>query len=191
MAPTLGLLQELEAEGYLGGFEVLDSHTSRVQTSFRSWAQKLGAERTQRLDQIDMSHPEETRPDKCPCIPCKRYNAFKEGYSIALSMMLSGERCATHRPDWSRTVYAAHSANQWRKAWRYTFTGGHLVSMGHIDEIQILRDELPQALDRPKPPFRLDSTGRSVGAMKIKRRGVIAEDTTGDSLAADGWEDIV
>ncbi len=191
MSPTLQLLLELEYEGHIGGFDILDSHTASVQTTFRSWAQKLGAERTQRLDHIDMAHPEAVVPKDCGCPACRRYVAFKEGYSIALSMMLTGERCATHRPDWSRTVYAAHSANQWRKAWRFTYTGGHLVSMGHIDEIQILRDDLPEAMSRPKPPFRLDSTGRAVGALKIKREGVIAEEIQNDVLPENGWEDIV
>lgn len=192
MAPTLQLMLELAAEGHIGPFEILDSHTAHVSTSFRSWAQRLASVRTQCMDLVEAAHPEQRPPHKCPCTACKRYIAFKEGYSAALSMMLTGEKCATHRPDWSRSIYATHAANQWRKAWRWTFAGGLLVSMGVTDELTVLRNDMPRVLGLEKPPLRLDSSGRSVGAFKIKSYGTITENLpTSTTTPAQDWDDIV
>lgn len=177
--PTLILLLELAHDGYIGAFDILDAYTTTACTRFRAWYEKLRAVRTQCLDQVEAVHPD-GRPsddDKCKCTPCVRYTAFKEGYSAALSMMLTGTKCKTFRPDWSQAVYATHSASMWRKAWRYTGTNRFLVSMGHVDELQLVRADLQQALDRSQPPFRFDASGRNLGAMKVKRYGHLEEPT--------------
>lgn len=180
-APTLVLLLELEEAGHLGGLTITDSYTARIHTNFRSWATRLGSVRTECLDRIESAHTAEQA-----AAAADRYDAFKTGYSMALSMMLTGKRCATHRPDWAHTVYAQHAASQWRKAWRYTF-GFPLVSMGHVDEIAILATDLHEALERPKPPFRYDPTGRKLGAMKIKSTGPIGGTVQqGDSVTLAG-----
>lgn len=160
---TLILLLELEAEGHLGQLSIIDSWTPDVVTDFRSWAARLRSIREECLDRIDMAQLEQTRQAEAA-----RYDAFKTGYSVALSMMLTGRGCATFRPDWAHEVYAAHAANTWRKAWRYTFTGAHIVSMGAVDELAILTQDLPRALALPKPPFRYDPRGRQVGAFRTK-----------------------
>jgi hypothetical protein len=196
--PTLILLLELAAEGHIGAFDILDAYTTTRATSFKTWYEKLRAVRTQCLDQIESVH-RDGRPsddDKCKCTPCVRYNAFKEGYSAALSMMLTGNKCKTQRPDWSQAVYATHSATMWRKAWRYTGTNKHLVSMGHVDELQILRDDLQDALDRTSKPFRFDASGRSLGAMKVKRYGQLEEPAAPPRTGAvpgsvEAWEEIL
>jgi len=200
--PTLILLLELTEPGHIGPFEILDSFTSTKHISFKTWYEKLRAVRTQCIDQTEVAHPggRPSDDDKCKCTACVRYNAFKEGYSAALSMMLTGSKCKTQRPDWSQAVYATHSASMWRKAWRYTGTNKHLVSMGHVDEIQILRADLQEALDRePKSkPFRFDASGRALGAMKIKRYGHLVEETPADTPrngtvpgSVEAWEEIL
>ena len=194
--PTLALLLELAESGHIGAFDILNSWTSLRRTSFRAWYERLRATRTQCLDQRDASHPDGVFPEKCKCLPCKRYVAFKEGYSMALSMILTGKQSETYRPDWSHAVYATHSANMWRKAWRYTGTNLHLVSMGHVDELCILEDDLQRAMSHHTPPFRFDASGRNIGAMKIKSRGEIAEEIavsrpTSPLTSADAWEDIL
>jgi hypothetical protein len=186
-APTLVLLLELLEEGTITDVVVLDSWTARITCEFRSWTGRLKSIREELLDGIEATHTDAAR-----AAMVDKYNAFKEGYSAALSMMLTGERCQTHRPDWSHTVYAQHAATMWRKAWRYTGTGHPLVSMGTTDEIAILAADLPEVLSRPKPPFRFDSTGRTIGAMKPKpyiapeasttRPLALADDTDGDVL---------
>lgn len=162
-APTLVLLIELAEEGHLGHFEVLDSYTPDVTTTFRSWAARLKSIRCECIDRVDMAQTEVRREQELA-----RYQAFKQGYSAALSMMISGEKCMTMRPDWAHTVYAQHAASTWRKAWRYTSTGHGLVGMGCVDEIAVFTEDLADALGRPKPPFRYDASGRQVGALKPK-----------------------
>lgn len=161
-APTLTLLLELHEANHIGPFDILDSATPDITTDFKSWAERLKSIRCECLDRIDMAQTEDRQTYER-----ERYGAFKTGYSAALSMILTGARCLTHRPDWSHTVYALHAASTWRKAWRWT-SESPLLSMGTVDEISVLTEDLAPALARPRPPFRLDNSGRQVGAFKIK-----------------------
>lgn len=189
--PTLVLLLELLEEGAIGGVEILDSYTCATAANFRHWTGKLKEIRVKCLDAVDQAHPQ-GRPDGCECTPCARYDAFKTGYSAALSMMLSGEKCKTYRPDWAHAVYAQHAASSWRKAWRYIANGSVLLSMGAVDEITIIREELPKALALPKPPFRVDHTGRALGAFKAKTKTTPRPNNRPAALLlADDAEDIV
>lgn len=165
--PTLILLLELTETGALGGIDILDSWTAHTRTSFRAWTDRLKFSRSERLHAVAAAHPHGA-PPKCQCPPCAAYSAFKDGYSAALSMMLTGDKCKTRRPDWTHAVLAQHAASQWRKAWRFTETGRPVVAMGHTDEITIFAADLQQALDRSKPPFRYDATGHRLGALKPK-----------------------
>lgn len=163
-APTLVLLLELADEGHLGWFEILDSWTADVVTDFRSWSERLRSIRGEYMDRIEMCQTEGQRRQEVA-----RYDAFKTGYSAALSMMLTGEKCLTRRPDWAHTIYAQHSAATWRKAWRWTFTGRPLVAMGAVDEIAVLSGDVGDVIARPKPPFRYDASGRIPGSLKPKK----------------------
>lgn len=163
-APTLILLIELADEGHLGYFEILDAHTAEVITDFRSWSERLRSIRNECMDRVEMSQTDTHRLQEIA-----RYDAFKTGYSAALSMMLTGEKCHTRRPDWAHTIYAQHAASTWRKAWRWTFTGRPLVAMGAVDEIAVLSADVGDVITRPKPPFRYDPTGRIPGALKPKK----------------------
>jgi hypothetical protein len=166
-APTLVLLLELVRDGYLGGVVITDALTANVSTTFREWAARIRQVRTHVLDDLDGATTEEDK-----AVARERYDALKTGYSSALSMMLTGTKCATRRPDWTHTVHAQHAASQWRRAWRYSF-GSPLVSMGNTDEIVILDSDFQGALHATKPPFRYDSTGRILGALKTKSVGPI------------------
>lgn len=193
-APSLILLLELLDEGHLGPFSIVDSYTAKRTengwrtVTFRTWADRLKSIRQEIMDARDHAHRGATRPHKCECDACARYDGFKEGYSMALSMMLTGDKCRTHRPDWTHTILAEHRATQWRKAWRFTSTGRPLVSMGDRDETTILASDLHTVLARPRPPFRFDASGRSVGAFKVKRTWTwtgeeVPAPTTAESLA--------
>lgn len=160
--PTLVLLLELLDQGSLGDLTIHDAWIARVSTDFRSWGARLRKVRTDLLDQLAAANA-----DDRPIIEDK-YQAFKDGYGAAMSMMLTGEKCKTRRPDWAHTIYAQHAASQWRKAWRFTEGGYPLVRMGAVDEITILAEHLNGALERVKPPFRLDESGYALGAFKTK-----------------------
>jgi hypothetical protein len=192
-APTLVLLLELLEANALGDVAILDSYTANVATDLRKWQGRLKEIRAGLLDDRDAEHPDSI-PDDCECPACSAYNAFKTGYSAALSMMLTGDKCATRRPDWSHTVYAAHAANQWRKAWRYTGTGHTLLAMGEVDTITVIAQDLPAALNRPKPPFRMDESGRALGAFKTKRTqdgSQLPDQTGGPRPTLDAHEDVL
>jgi hypothetical protein len=161
-APSLRLLLELHETSSIGPFDILDCATPDVTTDFKSWATRLKSIRCECIDRIDMAQTQQRQEYER-----ERYDAFKTGYSAALSMMLAGTRSLTHRPDWTHTVIAEHAANTWRKAWRWTSISS-LIAMGATDEITVLSDDLAAALSRPRPPFRLDNSGRQPGAFKIK-----------------------
>jgi hypothetical protein len=162
--PTLVLLLELQEQGVLGGVVIEDSWTARVTTNFLKWAGHLRQVRVELLDTI-----EQANTDPAKDMALAMYDAFKEGYSAALSMMLTGEKCKTQRPDWSHAVYAQHAATMWRKGWKWTGTGHPLISMGHTDELTVIAEDLPEVMSRPRPPFRFDPSGRTLGAMKPKK----------------------
>lgn len=161
--PTLVLLLELSEAGHLGYFEILDAWTADVACELRSWAERLRSLRGECMDRIELAQTEMRRRHEVA-----RYDALKTGYSAALSMMLDGSKCLTRRPDWAHTIYAQHAAATWRKAWRWTFTGHPLVAMGAVDEIAVLQSDLKPGIDRPRPPFRYDPSGRQPGALKPK-----------------------
>lgn len=162
--PTLILLLELLEDGAIAEVTIHDSWTTAQTADFKKWVARLREIRAELLDSIDRC-----RTDAARDVALDKYARFKEGYSAALSMMLTGERCKTHRPDWTHAVYAQHAASQWRKGWRWTATGHPLISMGHVDELTVLADDLPEVMSRQgKRPFRYDPTGRSLGAMKPK-----------------------
>lgn len=162
--PTLILLLELVEDGALAEVEILDSWTTAQTTDLRKWIAHLKGIREELLDSIDRC-----RTDAAREAAEDKYDRFKEGYSAALSMMLTGEKCKTHRPDWTHAVHAQHAATMWRKGWRWTATGHPLLAMGHVDELKIIADDLPVVMSRKgKLPFRYDDTGRALGAMKRK-----------------------
>jgi hypothetical protein len=162
-APTLTLLLELEAEGSVGWVRVLDSYTATRVTDLRAWVASLRTLRNERLDRIQAAQTEAARAT------CQQdYEAFKLGYSAALSMMLTGEKTKIRRPDWTHTVHAQHAASLWRKAWKFTATGRPLVAMGSTDTITVLERDALEAIQSVKPPFRIDTTGRTLGHLKPK-----------------------
>lgn len=188
--PTLVLLLELIEYGALGDLTVHDSWTARTTTTFRVWVDRLREIRADLLAELATAHPHGA-PDDCTCPPCDAYGAFKEGYSAALSMMLTGEKCKTRRPDWTHAVYATYAATQWRKAWRYTETGRPLIAMGHVDEITILAEDLTGALAKTKPPFRYDPTGHRIGALKPKPTATLPTQHTPAPQTTDTGADIL
>lgn len=179
--PTLVLLLELLEEGALGELVIEDSYTASATTDFRKWVAHLKDVRLEILDAMGQAQTDATQEALLD-----RYDRFKEGYSAALSMMLTGEKCQTRRPDWVHAVYAQHAATMWRKGWRWTLTGRPLLSMGHVDELVVLADDLEEIMSRAKPPFRFDDTGRTIGAMKVKPP---SEDDQPQAAASVPFED--
>lgn len=156
--PTLLLLEALEEEGHWPGTTVLDSWTADKSVRLRTWTTYLAQWRNTLIDQ-----------GKGPV-----YEDFKTAYSSAVSMMLTGEKCATRRPDWSHAIVAQHAANTWRKAWRAWQAGHGPVRMGDTDELTFTSADYVAlaelAHDNPKrTTFRMDQSGKSLGSLKIKR----------------------
>lgn len=167
--PTLELLLELVEEGAIGDFGILDSWTTTQTTNFRSWQALLRNTRKELIQDLRAFHPQGAPPE-CVCRTCEMYDKFKTGYSAALSMMLTGEKCKSRRPDWAHAVQAHATASTWRKAWRFTLMPDvTLLAMGDTDEITILERDLALVTARSRPPFRVDMSGLALGAFKIKK----------------------
>jgi hypothetical protein len=185
--PTLVLLLELLADGYIPHFDITDSWSAERMVEFREWGAALKKVRNGLLDQRDAAETdEEIRYAKA------RYNAFKEGYGAAFSMMLTGERCQTRRPDWAHAVYAQHAATSWRKAWRFSAIGP-VLRMGAVDELTVIRADLDKALTRPQPPVKLDPSGRLLGHLKEKKPEPPAEQLPGadEFVMSDDFGDVL
>lgn len=176
-APTLTLLLELAEDGCLGRFTITDSWTAPVQISFRTWYERLRAQHTQLLDQIEAQHPDgiPAASVHCACLPCTRLHAFDHGITTALAAVAAGTKSGTHRPDWADAVYATHAAAMWRRAWRYTGTNRHLVALPHIDEVQIIAADLDPAMDHVSPPFLYDESARHIGSLRALHYGTLQE----------------
>lgn len=172
--PTLVLLLELLDEGSIGPFEITEAWVAddNRRCDFRQWSGRLRAARDEYLDARIREHGA-TIPEGCTCDACTAYKAFKVSYGQAFSMMLTGEKSKTHRPDWAHAVYAQHAAAAWRKAWRLTLDGT-VLSMGAVDEITVLNSTLVAAIQRTKPPVQWDPTGRKLGSVKEKEKDTAA-----------------
>lgn len=185
-APTLVLLLELLAEGVIGDVVITDAWVSERRCNFREWTRRLKVARNGLLDQMAKAET-----DDAIAAAKLRYRAFKEGYGAAFSMMLTGERCQTRRPDWAHMVYAQHAATSWRKAWRFS-AGGPLLAMGNTDTLTIFRDDLKKAVVSAKPPLKLDPSGRLLGHFKEApddEPEQLPEDY--DMIMSDTFEDVL
>lgn len=185
-APTLVLLLELLDEGSLGNVIISDSWTSARRADFREWNKRLKVARNGLLDNIAKADTEEAI-----AAAEARYDAFKEGYGSAFSMMLTGKICKTHRPDWAHQVYAQHAATSWRKAWRYS-AGAPLLAMGDTDTLTILEADLQKAVLSAKPPIKLDPSGRMLGHYKVaKPKTTAATAEAAEYVMSDTFEDVL
>lgn len=174
-APTVVQLWELMDEGIGIQFDVIDSYTARNpetghihRANFKKWYDRLKTYRNGFLDAVYREHRQEV-PASCSCEACGDYAGFKVGYASAVSMMLTGEKCRTKRPDWAHTVHAEFAASCWRKAWRYGSTGRIVLGMGDVDEVTVNAVEFTGLLNAASRPIRYDQSGRSMGAFKVKR----------------------
>lgn len=180
-APTLQLCLRLAADGSLGQVTILDSYVCRTATTFGTWSHKLRSAREACMDLLDIAHRDGLRPEGCSCTACRRYRSLGHGITEALAVMAQG-KSATYRPDWNHTIYAYQAAAAWTRAWMWTFTGMPLVSLGHVDEMRILEEDLSAGMKRNPPPFRYDETGRIPGSLKIKRVGHLDDTPQGVAL---------
>ena len=124
----------------------------------------------------------------------EQYRAVKEGYSMALSLMLGhrdagqGSRtwdCDVHRPDWTHTIQDMSACNMWRWCDDLRALAVHLgrpelapVAIMNKDELWVpeaavevftTTDRLPTRTDgRPRRPLRIDETGCALGTWKWK-----------------------
>lgn len=186
-APTLVLLLELMYEGTIASLTINDSYTSERITNFREWNKRLKVARNGLLDNIAKADTEDAI-----AAAEARYDAFKEGYGAAFSMMLTGEKCHTRRPDWAHHVYGQHAATSWRKAWRFS-AGAPLLAMGNTDTLTVLEADLKRAVLSAKPPIKLDPTGRQLGYYKIAKPKTTPAPTAEavDFVMSDTFEDVL
>jgi hypothetical protein len=170
--PTLGLLLDLVEEEVWPEVEILDSWTCAERVRMSDWAAWL---KGVRLDAFEQDEEEaaaagvELRPGTGP-----RATAVKDGYSMAVTMMRDqpekgkASKSQIFRPDWHYAIRTQHRANMWRKAWRLHKIGVPILYLGKIDGIEIPERDLFALADMPTCPVKLDDTGRTLGAFKIR-----------------------
>lgn len=161
--PTVKLLDQLSVDGYWPKVVVHDGWTASS-CRLRRWTDAVQEDRTAALR--ERAAGVEGAAEK--------YEAIKDGYSIAVQLMRgpaegAKTKSSVRRPDWYQTVHAQHAASTWRKAWNAVLTGHGPVAMGSVDEITFTVEDLDLLMALGKPPFRLDATGEQIGALKIKR----------------------
>lgn len=176
-APTLELLLELLLEGSIGELNIHDALVCSKQGDFRAWNAALKTVRDARLDDIAKAET-----DGKKLVAKVAYKKFKEGYSSALSIMLTGNGGMTRRPDWAHTVYARHAAASWRKAWKFSAVGP-VLAMGRTDELTVTRTDLTSAIQSLRPPIKLDPSGRILGHYKEKENDPERDQVPAEVLA--------
>lgn len=160
--PTVKLLDQLSREGYWPAVEVYDAWTS-TSCRMRRWTDAV---------QIDRASALKSRAAG-DAYGAELYEAIKDGYSIAVQLMKGPAegapvKSSVRRPDWYQTVHAQHAASTWRKAWRSVLAGHGPVSMGTVDEVTWTVEDLAALQLRSEPVFRVDDTGLTIGAFKVK-----------------------
>lgn len=176
--PTMMLLSELAAEGYWPAVTIRDSYTASVPCRLRKWAERVRDDRAHALELIRGSHPDSPERSQAE----QTYQAIKDGYSIAVQMMLGKSEEGEHkarilRPDWYHTIHAQHAASTWRKAWRCVLHGNSPAAMGSVDELTFTAEDYDALITADV--LKIDQTGRQLGAFKVKaiRSSLVAEES--------------
>lgn len=161
MQPTAKLLAGIP--DYWPGVTVYDAWTCPVSCRLRKWTEAVQADRIP------------ARRATVAGVPgaAAEYKRIKDGYSAAVEMMAgpaadAKAKAEIRRPDWYATVHAQHAASTWRKAFTAWLTGHGPVRMGAVDELEFLTSDIEAIMQLPRPPFRFDPTGESLGALGVK-----------------------
>ncbi|MBW5252036.1 hypothetical protein JGS39_24055 [Streptomyces sp. P01-B04] len=178
--PTLDLLQQLATAGKLPDIEVKDSYTAKVSCRLRTWGEKLRDDRAALLATRNATAPGTVARAAAD----KAYADFKDSYSIAIQMMagktddatgdLKTNKSEVLRPDWYHTIHAQHAATMWRKVFSAHEAGIFPYAMGSLDEVTYRQEDWDRIPTLPKPPFRIDETGVTLGSFKVKNQWVMA-----------------
>jgi hypothetical protein len=173
--PTLELLQQLEDDGKWPGIRIHDSWTSEEPVRFREWATACNVARAGALRRVqdDEEHDPTLQPgsEECGCPSCPWYKAVKDGYSVAVQLMLGPGpdkevKSGVKRPDWYHTIHAQHAATTWRYVWKALRAGYEPVMMGSTDEVAYPTLALPELQE--KELIKMDLSGVALGTFKVK-----------------------
>lgn len=151
--PTVALLVELAAAGHWDDVTILDSWTSEQPVALTKWSNWI----------------RDTRVNLRQAGEAETLARFKVSYAQAVAMMGTGEGTDYFRPDWNHAIRAQSAATLWRKLWHCVLTGHGPVWAGDTDAVEFLADDLTALLDMPSPPIRIDSTGDTLGTLKVTR----------------------
>lgn len=163
--PTALLLQQLSLgeEPSWPSLDVHDAWTATETMRLRRWTEAVQIDRLLAIQ------------DRAAGVEgaAQRYKDIKDGYSIAVQMFrgpAEGEKTRSKilRPDWYATVHAQHAASTWRKAWNALLAGCGPIRMGSTDAITWPVDAFAELQFRSKPIIRIDSTGETLGAFKVR-----------------------
>lgn len=153
---TVSVLDDLAAEGYWPGIDVLDSWTCPDTVRVRKWAEHLASLRREAIYTHDTA----------------AYDDLKVAYSQAVTLMGVDKRSRLYRPDWGRAIRTQHAANTWRKAWGAYLMGHGPVAAGTVDELAFRHSSIEwftgRRLAGDRVPVKVDPTGTQLGSFRVK-----------------------
>lgn len=112
-SPTMELLAELSAQGFMTMPTVLDSYTTDrgIKDLFRPWVTRI-----EESYQASYVPPTEDPLPELPVDATIVRNAIKSIYKQGIGMM-HVKNSRVHRPDWHHSIIAKARVNLWRKVW--------------------------------------------------------------------------
>lgn len=142
--PTVQLLTDLEAEGVLGAFVIIDSYTAPGKRLFYPWSQ--------RMNKTFMGTEDQTLRA-----------AMKDSMRATLGLTNSSTY-TTYRPDWWHTIVATARCNLFRRMWKVGKDDGMYPVAVDVDCLYYASTEADPQLAAPSSLV----FGDGLGQFKVK-----------------------
>lgn len=150
---TLDLIRWLHAQdAWWGVPTVHESFTAEQAVNLQDWTQYVNSLRAVAM----------TREDQ------EALERIKLAYAQAIQMLPGHEKAKVARPDWYDAIISRHSAETFRKMFRAREAHITPLRMNAVDAVVFTRDDVTKLLGMDKRPFRVDQSGLTLGAFKVK-----------------------
>lgn len=150
---TLDLIRWLyEQDAWWGVPTVHESWTAEQAVDMQKWTQYINSLRAVALHREDHDAMER----------------IKLAYAQAIQMMPGHPKCNIKRPDWQDAILSRHAAETFRKMYRAREAGIVPLRMTSVDEVVFTSADVRKLMGMEKKPFRVDQTGLTLGAFKVK-----------------------
>ena len=150
---TLDLIRWLHAQDAGWGVPTVhESWTAEHAVSLQEWTQYVNSLRAVAL----------TRGDT------EAMDRLKLSYAQAIQMLPGSEKSNVRRPDWFDAIISRHAAETFRKMYRAREAHITPLRMEAVDAVVFTSEDVRKLMAMEKKPFRVDQTGLTLGAFKVK-----------------------